>query len=184
MLESAGVSGVAKDLARVGDPDRVCDGEAGVGGNQGIEIEHRTVTERQADVLTDLDEMVARVRKDRGTDDLAWGIIDSGSIDCNRQGGRSSGERAQSGRGPVAIRAPVSGCAVEVSRSDDLAGAIDGACASAGSAGRHAESDQLAVIVQERAERGAIADDLTRVVDRQGLCLITAPARSTSWPPE
>jgi hypothetical protein len=60
VLVTAGISGIAEDLAGVVDSDGIRDGDAGVGGDQRIEIEQRAVIVDEADVLAGLERMVAR----------------------------------------------------------------------------------------------------------------------------
>jgi len=130
--ETAGIGRSAEDLAGIVDSGDIRYGEAGVGGNQCIEINQHAAAVNE-DVLARLERMVAGYGKDCDTNDLARGI------DPRRRGSRSSRERAQIGPDAIIVESRVWGLAAEVKRPDDLADAIDGLCVGGISTGGYAE---------------------------------------------
>ncbi len=89
------------------DSDGIRDREAGVRGNQRIEVNQRAVTVDEADVFARPKRMIALNGKEGGTDNL------SGAVDPSRRVSYSSGKRSQVSPAAVAMEARVRGRAVK-----------------------------------------------------------------------
>lgn len=101
MRGTAGIGRSAEDLAGIVDSGDIRYGEAGVGGNQCIEINQHAAALNEADVLARLERMVAGYGKDCDTNDLARGI------DPRRRSPSSSRERAQIGPDAIIVESRV-----------------------------------------------------------------------------
>src|SRR6266542_1846112 len=120
--EAAAVGRVADDLAGAVDSQSIGECEAGVGGNERVEIDQRAIAHDERHVLARNGRLVAHLSEDRSANDLAC------EIDPGRLGSNSTRKRAQVGPDAVAVDGSVAASA-EVDRTDDLAVVVDGRCA-------------------------------------------------------
>jgi hypothetical protein len=99
-------------LTGIVDSDGIRDREAGVRGNQRIEVNQRAVTVDEADVFAGPKRMIALNGKEGGTNNL------SGAVDPSRRVSDSSGKRSQVSPAAVAMEARMRGRAVEEKVAD------------------------------------------------------------------